>query len=104
MPNTIEIENIPASAKVDAQILRSAGQRRVNIVWEFTQAIIAISVLGVTLYVDAVTAIYIGHPNEVQSSALMQLNVLAAIVVGFYFGRTNHQRVGGVGGDDAGTR
>ena len=34
----------------------------------------------------------------------MQLNVLAAIVVGFYFGRTNHQRVGGVGGDDAGTR
>jgi hypothetical protein len=34
----------------------------------------------------------------------MQLNVLAALVTGFYFGRTNHQRTGGVGGDAAGPR
>ncbi len=36
--------------------------------------------------------------NQAASSALMQLNVMAALVTGFYFGRTNHERTGGVGG------
>lgn len=74
----------------------SLGQRRVNLIWEGTQALIALSVIGATLGVDASVAVYGSGATEVQSSALMQLNVMAALVTGFYFGRTNHQRVGGV--------
>jgi len=83
---------------------KSAGQRRVNIIWEGTQAVIAVSVIGTTLFVDGYVAMYGGELAAVQSSALMQLNVMAALVTGFYFGRTNHQRTGGVGGMDAGPR
>jgi hypothetical protein len=83
---------------------KSAGQRRVNIIWEVTQAIIAVSVIAATLYVDGAVALHGGELATVQSSALMQLNVMAALVTGFYFGRTNHQRSGGVGGADAGNR
>lgn len=74
----------------------SAGQRRVNIIWETTQAIIAVSVIATTLFVDGLVAVYGTSTTELQSSGLMQLNVMAALVTGFYFGRTNHQRVGGV--------
>jgi cobalamin synthase len=97
------VSAVVTTANIDAQILKTAGQRRINIVWEVTQAIIALGVIGVTLYVNAVTAIFITKFIEIQSSALMQLNVMAAIITGFYFGRTNHQRVGGVGGDSVDT-
>ena len=87
---------------------KTSGQRRINVIWEMTQAGIAASVIGTTLLVDAVVALRqvaaAPAPSEIASSALMQLNVMAALVTGFYFGRTNHQRSGGVGGDMAGTR
>jgi len=60
------------------------GQRRVNLIWEGTQASIAVAVTLATLY---------GALNHVESPALSNAFFL---VVGFYFGRTNHQRVGGV--------
>jgi hypothetical protein len=41
---------------------------------------------------------------EVQLAAIVFLFGVANLVTGFYFGRTNHQRSGGVGGDLAGTR
>lgn len=84
------------SSTTAEQDRHSLGQRRVNLVWEATQAIIALSVIGVTLYVDGIIAIYGKTIVEIQSSALMQLNVMAALVTGFYFGRTNHERTGGV--------
>jgi hypothetical protein len=74
----------------------TASQRNINRVWEYTQSFLAISVIVVVLGVNASVAIYGKSVSEISSSALMQLNVLGALVVGFYFGRTNHQRVGGV--------
>ncbi len=60
------------------------GQRRINLIWEGTQA--AIALLLICAFVYSVL-------NAIDSPAL---NNMLAIVVGFYFGRTNHQRIGGV--------
>lgn len=79
---------------------KSAGQRQVNIIWEATQSIIALAVTSSTLYVAAKLSIL----NPTQTAAFLLLSNAFFLVIGFYFGRTNHQRVGGVGGDQAGTR
>lgn len=73
-PTTTEQEDIVAE-----------GQRRVNLIWEFTQASIAVMV---TLAVIG-TAIM-----EVDNVPIINAFFL---VIGFYFSRTNHQAIGGVG-------
>lgn len=70
----------------------SAGQRRVNILWEMTQAIIAITVTGSTLFVAA----QLTMKENSDTAPFLLLSNAFFLVVGFYFGRTNHQRVGGV--------
>lgn len=69
-----------------------AGQRRVNIIWEVTQAVIAISVTAAAL-----TSALRSTSGELLSNAFF-------LVIGFYFGRTNHQRTGGVGGETGAAR
>lgn len=75
-----------------ASVLRTAGQRRVNLIWELTQASIAIGVTGTTLWVAS-------HSPATQEGLLSNAFFL---VIGFYFGRTNHQRTGGVGPSEIG--
>jgi len=62
----------------------TAGQRRVNFIWESTQAFIAIGITLAIIYTNAN-----GFVTPELSNAFF-------LIVGFYFGRTNHQRVGGV--------
>ena len=71
----------------------TAGQRRVNIIWEVTQAFIAISVTGTSLYVAA--NLVLG--SSTTDAAFLLLSNAFFLVIGFYFGRTNHQRTGGTG-------
>jgi hypothetical protein len=73
--------------------LVSAGQRQINRVWEYTQAAIALAVTGATLYVAARLAM----KDEQPAAAFLLLSNAFFLVVGFYFGRTNHQKTGGVG-------
>ena len=89
-----------APTTTSEQDRKSASQRRVNIIWELTQAVIALAVTGATLYVSARLAL----KDEGQTAAFLLLSNAFFLVVGFYFGRTNHQRSGGVGGDMAGAR
>ena len=71
------------------------GQRRINLVWEITQAIIALAVTTQTLRVSA----YLAMSSDRQTAAFLLLSNAFFLVIGFYFGRTNHTRQGGVGGD-----
>lgn len=64
--------------------LHSGSQRRINLIWEFTQAFIAISTIIAVIYCAIV---------KIEASSLVNMSYL---IVGFYFGRTNHQKVGGV--------
>lgn len=70
----------------------TAGQRRVNLIWEFTQAAIALLVTTSTLFVASRLAL----SDKTATAAFLLLSNAFFLVVGFYFGRTNHQRVGGV--------
>jgi len=70
------------------------GQREVNMVWEATQRQIALGVIVVALSVAAWLAVAGAADNAVAASVF--LYGVANLVIGFYFGRTNHQRIGGV--------
>ena len=70
--------------------LRSAGQRQINRIWEVTQALIAVAVSSATLYVAATLSIY----DKDQMAAFLLLSNAFFLVIGFYFGRTNHARQG----------
>lgn len=83
----------------------SAGQRSINRLWEFTQAAIALAITTVALWVAAYTALRKPTADtQVQVAASVFIYGVANLVIGFYFGRTNHQRSGGVGGEYAGPR
>lgn len=74
------------------QDLTHAGQRTVNLKWETTQSGIALMVTAITMLTAAVLAFV--HP-ETQIPTIMSTGF--GMVVGFYFARTNHASIGGVG-------
>lgn len=65
--------------------LRTAAQRKINLIWESTQALIAITIVGAN-----VAAAFI-----LPAGSAMLANGFF-LVIGFYFGRTNHTRQGGM--------
>lgn len=76
----------------DASVLKTAGQRRINLLWEVTQSVMGISIMAATVYAEL---------NNIHSSVLGNAFVL---IIGLYFVRTNHTKSGGVGNDDTNTR
>ncbi len=80
---------------------KTEAQRQINLIWENTQMKVALSVIWAALTVAATLSIlgkWLGQP-DVQLAAIVFLFGVANLVTGFYFGRTNHARSGGVGGD-----
>lgn len=72
--------------------LTTAGQRRVNLIWEYTQAIITVMIVLFSCIVAAWLAV-LGRSNDfpvILTSGFM-------LVIGFYFSRTNHTAIGGIG-------
>jgi len=70
--------------------LTTAGQRQINLIWERTQSFIAVAVVVLTMVASIVGMMYnLAIPNL--------LAVAFGTVVGFYFSRTNHAAIGGVG-------
>lgn len=81
------LDSTLASTTTAEEDRHTASQRRVNLIWETTQAIIAVLITLATI------------TGVLQISGLMGSETLTNaffLIVGFYFGRTNHQRVGGV--------
>jgi hypothetical protein len=72
--------------------LTTAGQRRVNLIWEYTQSAIALLIVGACVLVASVLSVK-GKPADFP----VILTSLVMLVIGFYFSRTNHQAIGGVG-------
>lgn len=62
----------------------TAGQRRINIMWESTQAVIAVMITGAIIYNSA---------HNIKSDVLVNAFFL---IVSMYFVRTNHQLIGGI--------
>lgn len=107
MVRTLQDTVQPSAKKEDAQIeaakLKSGGQRVVNNVWEGMQAIIAFMVTSTGMWVAGSLALRSGVTAEDKAAsfaAVVFITGAANLVIGFYFGRTNHQRTGGVGGEN----
>jgi len=73
------------------QDITLAGQRRVNLIWEYTQAFVAISVVLATMGAGIYSMV-----NDIAQIPTI-ISVAFGTIVGFYFSRTNHQAIGGVG-------
>lgn len=87
--------------------LRSEGQRTVSMLWETTQKDIAKVTVGGAVFLAIIIVLFgkwLGLGDDIRIAAFMFVAGAANLVIGFYYGRTNHQRVGGPGGDSAGTR
>jgi hypothetical protein len=65
--------------------LVTAGQRRVNLIWEGTQSAIAVIITGAVIY------------SSVTKVLSQELTNAFFLIIGFYFSRTNHSAIGGTG-------
>jgi len=77
------------------QDLVSAGQRRINVIWEFTQAFIACAVVLANMIVGIYDGLTVGGAERHDFPVILSSSLF--LVVGFYFSRTNHAAIGGVG-------
>jgi hypothetical protein len=68
------------------------GQRKINLIWEVTQATIAIVVV-LSNMIAALVNVFRGLDIDVP----LILSSSLFLVIGFYFARTNHQAIGGTG-------
>lgn len=86
---------LPPATSVDEDeyILKTAGQRRINLIWEYTQAGIAASVVVANILYAFLLVFVPAVTNNATSAAGLLANAFF-LVIGFYFGRTNHSRVG----------
>lgn len=101
-PAQTEARKLVASARIDADVARTDDQRRISGIWERTQQIIALMVVVPTVITACSLCIAVmltpNAPTEMKALAFTAFTLLATLtgsVIGFYFGRTNHQRVGG---------
>jgi hypothetical protein len=92
-------------SKISEIGLSTAGQRTINLIWETTQARIAVLSVAagflinimVILIVLLVAAEITVNQIAVISVCLQFINLSVGIIIGFYFSRTNHAAIGGVG-------
>lgn len=67
----------------------SLAQRNINLIWEGTQAVIAVVVTVATLYVAAQLALR----DSGETAAFLLLSNAFFLIIGFYFSRSNHVRI-----------
>lgn len=90
-------DSLPSDTTAE-QDRTTVGQRRINLIWEVTQAVIAVAVTAQTLRVAAALAL----KDAAQVAAFLLLSNAFFLVIGFYFGRTNHTKTGGIGSNESG--
>ncbi len=92
MSDTVPTQESLSPTTTAQQDLTTDGQRRINLIWERTQATVAILVVGanVTVWVAAsLLSKEIKVPEGLTNAMFL--------IVGFYFSRTNHSAIGGIG-------
>lgn len=78
------VQVLPPTTTHEENVVTS-GQRRINLIWEITQALIALSITGSIIY---------NASNKINSDVLTNAFFL---IVSMYFVRTNHNLIGGTG-------
>jgi Na+/phosphate symporter len=89
---------VMAPTTTSEQDRHSYGQRRINLIWEGTQAVIAVVVTMATLYVASQLAL----KGSGETAAFLLLSNAFFLVIGFYFSRSNHNRINDLAQDRPG--
>jgi hypothetical protein len=88
----------PLSPRTTAQEdLTHAGQRRINLLWEATQSVIAVSMVLASIIVSVAQGLEKVGAGLAPPVFPPILSNALFLIVGFYFSRTNHAAIGGVG-------
>ena len=82
MPLIVAVESLPPKT-TEQEDITTAGQRRISLIWETTQAAITILITIGALYCAV---------NKISADVL---NYAFIAVISTYYARTNHTRVGG---------
>lgn len=82
-----------ASQTTAEQDLKTAGQRKINDIWEITQASIA-SLIVLTTCLGIIIGRLVFREVGPGSVFPPEWWTILGLVIGFYFGRTNHARLG----------
>jgi hypothetical protein len=77
-------KSMPPTTTAQEDITK-AGQRRINLIWEFTQGAIGVLITGAIIYMAAS-----GKNSKTLEDAFI-------MIITMYFVRTNHQLIGGIG-------
>jgi hypothetical protein len=96
-PAQVGDKNIAPTTTAAADLV-TAGQRRINVIWETTQAFVAIAVTATTLYVAG----WLATHTQGGESAFLLLSNAFFLVIGAYITRTNHTKIGGVAAGEKG--
>ncbi len=72
-----------ASTTTEEEDRHSANRRQINLTWEYTQSAVALMVV----LANVLAAFILPTRSELLGNAFF-------LVIGFYFGRTNHTRPG----------
>jgi hypothetical protein len=90
----LQTANIPLPSVTTAQQnLTYEGQRKINAIWEYTQASIALLLVGAAVVCGIKICFDPSPGREIPTI----LSTLGGMVVGSYFQRTNHTAIGGIG-------
>ena len=106
--NDRKYKSLSPTTTEEEQIV-TAGQRVINLIWERTQSQIAkVTVYAGVMVNMAVILVLILLHNKINTdtivviiAALGSMNTTTGIIIGFYFSRTNHSAIGGVGKKEA---
>lgn len=82
---TRESGQVLAPTTTEQEDITTAGQRRINLIWEFTQGIIAIIITASIIFCAI---------KDIQNKTLENAFIM---IVTMYFVRTNHSLIGGTG-------
>ena len=86
-----QTEQSVAPTTTTQEDLVTAGQRKINLIWEYTQAAIAL----IVTVANMVVAVYSAMKPNVPFPVILSSSFF--LIVGFYFSRTNHAAIGGIG-------
>lgn len=98
IPPTEDAQKVAATRLSEAEILATTRHQKINLVWEYTQAYMAILVITTVLLSSTYIAITTKEDSK-RDVALAFMIGLSNLVAGFYFGRTNHTRPTGASKD-----
>jgi hypothetical protein len=90
-PSLPDAPSLPPATTAQ-QDITLAGQRKVNLIWERTQALIALIVVVATMATAVMMVV-----TRIMEQIPTIFSFAFGTVVGFYFSRTNHAAIGSVG-------